>query len=88
MKLFFLLVVVGVWVNLNALLGFLLALLWVGFCIVEFVRVNYNNMNQEYKMAVILPTKLPDGKVIGTAVFESMEYLQDLLKRENDKLLK
>ena len=43
MKLFFLLVVVGVWVNLNALLGFVLALLWVGFCIVEFVRGNLEN---------------------------------------------
>ena len=41
---------------------------------------------QEYNMVVVLPTKLPDGKVIGTAVFKDMEYLVDLLKRENDKL--
>ena len=43
MKLFFLLVVVGVWVNLNALLGFLLAILWVGYCVIDSVRGNLEN---------------------------------------------
>ena len=43
MKLFFLLVVVGVWVNLNATLGFLLALIWLAYCFIDFVRGNLEN---------------------------------------------
>ena len=43
MKLFFLLVVIGVWVNLNALLGFFLALIWVAYCTIDFIRGNLEN---------------------------------------------
>jgi hypothetical protein len=43
MKLFFLLVIAGVWANLNATLGLLLLLLWVGYCSIDFVRGNLEN---------------------------------------------